>query len=52
MQVRVLGCGTIAGRTGKNCSGYLIDEQILLDCGPGIWSALYSAEQPLKQRII
>lgn len=49
MQVRVLGCGTIAGRTGKNCSGYLIDEQILLDCGPGIWSALYSAEQPLKQ---
>lgn len=46
MKVRVLGCGTIAGKTNSNCSGYLIDEQILLDCGPGIWSALYSAEQP------
>jgi len=48
MQLRVLGSGTIAGRTGRKCSGYLIDEQILIDCGPGIWSALYSANQRLK----
>ena len=48
MQLRVLGSGTILGRTGRKCSGYLIDEQILVDCGPGIWSALYSAEQNLK----
>jgi len=45
MQVRVLGSGTILGRTGRKCSGYLIDGQILVDCGPGIWSALYSADQ-------
>ena len=48
MQLRVLGSGTISGRTGRKCSGYLIDEQILIDCGPGIWSALYSADQRLK----
>jgi len=48
MRLRVLGSGTISGRTARNCSGYLIDEQILIDCGPGIWSALYSAEQRLK----
>ena len=46
MKIRVLGSSTIAGRTGSNCSGYLIDRQVLLDCGPGIWSALYSTEQP------
>ena len=48
MQLRVLGSGTISGRTGRKCSGYLIDEQILVDCGPGIWSALYSSDQKLK----
>jgi ribonuclease BN (tRNA processing enzyme) len=48
MQLRVLGSGTISGRTGRKCSGYLIDEQILVDCGPGIWSALYSADRELK----
>ena len=45
MQLRVLGSGTISGRTGRRCSGYLVDERILIDCGPGIWTALYSAEQ-------
>ena len=40
MQVRVLGSGSIAGKVQRNCSGYLVDERLLLDCGPGIWRAL------------
>ena len=43
MHLRVLGSGTIAGRTGRNCAGFLIDDRLLLDCGPGVWSSLYSA---------
>ncbi len=46
MQLRILGSGTAAGETGRNCSGYLIDERFLFDCGPGIWSALYSKSRP------
>ena len=42
MKLEILGSGTIAGRTNRNCSGYLVDEKILIDCGPGIWQALYS----------
>ena len=41
MKLNILGSGTIAGRTGRNCSGYLVDEKILIDCGPGVWHALY-----------
>jgi len=41
MQFLVLGCGTIVQRrTFYRCSGYLVDNRILLDCGPGIWHAL------------
>jgi ribonuclease BN (tRNA processing enzyme) len=43
MKVRVLGSGTIVGSTGRNCSGYLVDDRILVDCGPGIWGALYKS---------
>jgi len=46
MQLKILGSGTTAGETGRNCSGYLIDERFLFDCGPGIWSALYSKSKP------
>ncbi|MBN2551224.1 MAG: MBL fold metallo-hydrolase [Spirochaetales bacterium] len=48
MQLRVLGSGTISGRTNRKCSGYLLDEQILMDCGPGIWSALYRRDQRMR----
>ena len=40
MKLSILGSGTAAGQTGRNCSGYLVDDHILLDCGPGIWRAL------------
>jgi ribonuclease BN (tRNA processing enzyme) len=40
--VRILGSGTIAGQTNRNCSGYLVDDRILLDCGPGTWRSLDS----------
>jgi len=43
MKVTVLGSGTIVGRTGRNCSGYLLDDRLLLDCGPGIWGALHKS---------
>ena len=37
----MLGCGPILQKDiVKNCSGYLIDEHILFDCGPGIWRTL------------
>jgi len=42
MKLLVLGCGTIVQEgSGANCSGYLIDNQLLFDCGPGIWRAIY-----------
>jgi ribonuclease BN (tRNA processing enzyme) len=41
MHVRILGSGTIAGETNRNCSGYLVDDSLLVDCGPGIWRALH-----------
>ena len=42
MKFFVLGCGTIvAENSGANCSGYLIDNQLLFDCGPGIWRAIH-----------
>jgi ribonuclease BN (tRNA processing enzyme) len=41
MNLTILGCGTIVQETtSKNCSGYLLDQKFLLDCGPGIWKAL------------
>jgi len=46
MQLNILGSGTTAGETGRNCSGYLIDGRFLFDCGPGIWSALFSKSKP------
>ncbi len=43
MEILVLGCGTILKNPGDtgNCSGYLLDETLLFDCGPGIWRAIY-----------
>lgn len=40
MQLTVLGSGTIAGEADRNCSGYLVDRRVLLECGPGIWRSL------------
>ena len=49
MLVRILGSGTIAGKTNRNCSGYLVDDRILLDCGPGTWRALDSRGTELQR---
>jgi len=38
MLIRILGSGTIKTSYLKNCSGYLLNDEFLLDCGPGIWS--------------
>jgi ribonuclease BN (tRNA processing enzyme) len=46
MKVSILGSGTIVGRTGRNCSGYLLDDRVLVDCGPGTWGALYKSPEP------
>jgi len=48
MTVRILGSGTIAGKINRNCSGYLVDKCLLLDCGPGIWRALDSSGSELR----
>jgi len=48
MRLDILGSGTIAGQTNRNCSGYLVDENILIDCGPGIWQAFYSKDRHTK----
>ena len=48
MLLKILGSGTIAGKTNRNCSGYLVDERILIDCGPGIWRALDSSGSELR----
>jgi ribonuclease BN (tRNA processing enzyme) len=40
MECLILGSGTILQKDYlKNCSGYLIDRCLLVDCGPGIWQA-------------
>ncbi len=40
MKLIILGSGTILTQHARNCSGYLIDDRLLFDCGPGIWRAL------------
>jgi len=40
MLLKILGSGTIKTAYLKNCSGYLINDEFLLDCGTGIWRAL------------
>lgn len=40
MLLRILGSGTIKTPHLKNCSGYVINDEFLLDCGPGVWRAL------------
>lgn len=42
MIFHILGSGTIHPGIGRNCSGYLVDDTILFDCGPGIWKALHT----------
>ena len=50
MQVRILGCGTILQTDNVlNCSGYLLDNHLLFDCGPGIWKSLNQNRIPLSQ---
>jgi len=42
MNLFILGCGTIVQYdTSVNCSGYLLDQKLLFDCGPGIWKSLH-----------
>jgi ribonuclease BN (tRNA processing enzyme) len=44
MKVKILGSGTVIPvQPVRNCSGYLIDKHLLLDCGPGTWRALAEA---------
>ncbi len=41
MQLKILGCGPILQvNPVQNCSGYLVDNQLLFDIGPGVWRAL------------
>jgi ribonuclease BN (tRNA processing enzyme) len=40
MLLKILGSGTIKTPYVKNCSGYLINEEFLMDIGPGVWRAL------------
>ena len=42
MRLDILGCGTIIQQVPdlKNCSGYLVDREVLFDCGGGILRAL------------
>jgi ribonuclease BN (tRNA processing enzyme) len=45
MKIKILGSGTvIPAQPVRNCSGYLIDKNLLLDCGPGTWRALAEAD--------
>jgi ribonuclease BN (tRNA processing enzyme) len=43
-----LGSGIASGQTNRNCSGYLIDDHILLDCGPGIWRILSNSANEIS----
>ena len=50
MHLKILGCGTILQKgTSTNCSGYLLDQHLLFDCGPGIWQALNQYGISLEQ---
>lgn len=40
MVLKILGSGTIKTASKRNCSGYLIDNKIIMDCGPGVWRSL------------
>ena len=41
MECLILGSGTIIQSDyQRNCSGYLIDRSLLIDCGPGVWKSL------------
>jgi len=50
VNLKILGCGPIIQNEDyRNCSGYLIDNNILLDCGPGIWQALNRSKINIAQ---
>ena len=50
MKLKILGSGTIKPMNPvRNCSGYLINDCLLLDCGPGIWRAFMEAGISLSQ---
>jgi ribonuclease BN (tRNA processing enzyme) len=49
MILKILGCGTIiAQKPCDRCSGYLIDNRLLIDCGPGIWHALCNLDTSIQ----
>jgi ribonuclease BN (tRNA processing enzyme) len=38
MKIKILGSGTIIPhKPMRNCAAFLVDHQLLLDCGPGTW---------------
>jgi ribonuclease BN (tRNA processing enzyme) len=48
MNLTILGCGTILQKdTVLNCSGYLLEDHFLFDCGPGIWKSLNQYKIPI-----
>lgn len=50
MHLFILGCGTIVQQdTSINCSGYLLNDSLLFDCGPGIWKACHHHKISLHQ---
>jgi len=50
MHLNILGCGTILQNDkSENCSGYLLDQHLLFDCGPGIWKAINQYKIPDNQ---
>ena len=44
MHLRVVGSSPAWPNPGGACSGYLVDEQLLLDCGPGVLAKLREQE--------
>lgn len=49
MILKILGCGTImAQKPCARCSGYLVDNRLLIDCGPGIWHALCNFDKGIQ----
>ena len=45
MHLRVVGSSPAWPNPGGACSGYLVDEELLLDCGPGVLAKLREQEQ-------
>lgn len=49
MNLHILGSGTILQEgSNNNCSGYLLDNKLLFDCGPGIWKSIQQNQVKLQ----